>query len=70
MAWRASAYDHESSVAKANADLAGYDSLCRWIRERVNEDASVVIHVVAPYDATSEQLSELRRAGVRVSFAN
>ena len=69
MGWRAAVYDQVSSGEMASENLQSYESLCRWIRERAEEDPSVTIHVVAPHDATSDQLMELRRAGVRVSFA-
>jgi len=69
MAWRAAVYDQGSSNEKVSENLQSYETLCRWIREKAEADPSITIHVVAPHDATSDQLMELRRAGVRVSFS-
>lgn len=69
MGWRVAIYTEASTNEEERADLQGYDELCRWIREHAGVNAELSIHVVAPHDAAQDQLLELRRAGVRVSFA-
>jgi hypothetical protein len=68
MTWQVTIYDKETSENKANVSLLNFASVCDWIKTADLQGQSVTIHVVAPQDATVDEVQELRRLGVRLSF--
>ena len=55
------------SRTQKKASLPDCISPCNWIRAEFTGEG-VNVHVTAPQDATGDQLQELCRVGVRVTF--